>query len=228
MKHIFITLLLSGIFLVNVAVGAQTKEAAPPCYQPAGSTDPSPLIDPVKELKGKELVEMLRQGGYVLFMRHAQNVPGTEQCSQKHLTNTGEEQARKVGATIRVLRIPIGEVRSSPLCRARDTARLLGLGAIEITEDLNQACKIPGFDVHNARFKHLVELPVKGTNYLLVSHVNTSARREERIINRLAIAEIAVYKPDGTGGTEPVARIPVEEWDNLIKAATIDGNRIAH
>ena len=32
-------------------------------------------------------------------------------------------------------------------------------------------------------------------------------------------AEIVVYQPDGNGGTEPVARIPLVEWDNLIKTA---------
>ena len=33
-------------------------------------------------------------------------------------------------------------------------------------------------------------------------------------------AEIVVYQPDNNGGSEPVARISVAEWDNLIKAET--------
>ena len=29
-----------------------------------------------------------------------------------------------------------------------------------------------------------------------------------------------MYLPDGRGGSEPIARIPPSEWDNLIKLCT--------
>jgi broad specificity phosphatase PhoE len=45
-------------------------------------------------------------------------------ATQRNLTVAGRKQARAIGRAIRRLRIPIGQVRASPLCRTRDTARL--------------------------------------------------------------------------------------------------------
>lgn len=176
-----------------------------------------PLVDPATELKGAKLVDALRSGGYVLYMRHALQIPPTtEKCDTSNLTPVGETQARTVGAALRELKIPIGQVRSSQPCRNLDTARLLGLGAYEITEDLNPGGMPPGFDVGAARFKHLIEVPPRGTNTLLVSHVHGSLKKEEWM--HLDLAEIIVYRPDGKGGTTPVARVRVEGWEKLINS----------
>jgi hypothetical protein len=42
-------------------------------------------------------------------------------------------------------------------------------------------------------------------------------RREDWI--HIALCEVAVYRPDGKGGFEAVARIPVEAWQQLIRTA---------
>lgn len=171
-----------------------------------------------QELKGRALVEALRGGGYVLYLRHAlQKSPRTTGCEPKNLTPVGEEQARTVGAAIRELKIPIGVVRSSEPCRNLDTARLLGLGAFEVTEALNPGGMREGFDVHAARFKQLIEMPPSGTNMLLVSHVHGSTNKAEWM--HLEIAEIIVYRPDGKGATTPVARVRVGEWAELLRVA---------
>ena len=71
-----------------------------------------PLVNPADELKGRALVEALRAGGFVLYMRHALQIPPTtEKCDTPGLTPVGEEQARNVGAAIRELKIPIGRLR---------------------------------------------------------------------------------------------------------------------
>lgn len=177
-----------------------------------------PLVNAAQELKGKTLVDALRGGGYVLYMRHAlQFPPRTSGCELKNLTPVGEEQARKVGAAIRELRIPIGVLRSSEPCRNLDTARLLGFGAVEVTEALNPDGMREGFDVHAARFKQLIETPPGGTNMLLVSHVHGSTNQAEWM--QLEIAEIIVYRPDGKGATTPVARVRVEGWAELLRVA---------
>ena len=177
-----------------------------------------PVVNSAQEMKGKTLIEALRGGGYVLYMRHALQVPPrTTGCEQKNLTAVGEEQARKVGAAIRDLRIPIGVVRSSEPCRNLDTARLLGFGNFEVTEALNPGGMREGFDVHAARFKQLIETPPSGTNMLLVSHVHGSANKAEWM--HLEIAEIIVYRPDGQGATTPVARVRAEEWTELLRVA---------
>ena len=175
---------------------------------------PVPLIDRASALHGSALVEALRKGGYVLFMRHArQGGPQNEApCTQANLVTEGVAQARKVAAALHELRIPIGAVRASRQCRAIETARLLDVGEVEITQDLN-----PGIDatpeLHGARLKRLAEMPPSGGNTLLVSHGQASSREAEKL--QLELAEIVVYRPDGKGGTMPLARIKLEDWDAL-------------
>ena len=79
----------------------------------------------------KPIVRSLQAGGLTLLMRHALSDTAINQqerlgscATQRNLTQAGREQARAIGRAIRALRIPIGQVRASPLCRTRDTARL--------------------------------------------------------------------------------------------------------
>lgn len=76
---------------------------------------------------------LLREGGCVLLMRHAQTTPGTGDpahftlgdCStQRNLSEAGREQARKVAAAFLRERVKVDQVRSSAWCRCQDTAML--------------------------------------------------------------------------------------------------------
>ena len=76
---------------------------------------------------------LLREGGCVLLMRHAQTEPGVGdppnfklgECStQRNLSDAGREQARKVHATFLRERVKVDQVRSSAWCRCVDTAML--------------------------------------------------------------------------------------------------------
>ena len=207
------------------------QSQAPQVIAPVQAQTNIPLIEVNKELKGAALLHALRKGGFNLYMRHGSSTIGQdgnlaqvpmwwENCAlQRNIADTGREQARSVGASIRDLKIPVSQVLTAQFCRTRDTGYGLGLGPIEVTEDLNhQIGQRIGFDVNAARFKQLAETPAKGTNRVLVSHTHGSPRAEERIMGALQEAEIVVYKPDGKGGSEPIARIPVAEWDNLIKS----------
>ena len=206
---------------------------APPQVVPTTPPSQAPLIDPAKELKGIELVRALRQGGFNLYMRHAQATVGQdgtllqkplwwEDCTiQRNMSDIGREQAKKVGAGIRSINVSIDQVIAAQFCRTKETAHLLGLGAIEVTEDLNhQIGQRAGFDINIARFKRLADMPAKGMNNVLVSHTHGSPRNEERIMGGLQEAEVVVYKPDGKGGSEPIARIPATEWEALAKLVT--------
>src|SRR5215813_731007 len=85
---------------------------------------PSAYAQPVAtELAGPALLAALRGGGYVLFFRHAatdfgQNddrMTGYEDCAtQRNLIDKGRADARAIGADIRALGIPIGDVLASP------------------------------------------------------------------------------------------------------------------
>jgi len=112
-------------------------------------------------------------------------------------------------------------VLTAQFFRTRDTGYAMGLGPIEITETLNhQIGQRVGFDGNAARLTQLAEQPPKGTNRLLISHTHGSLAPPERIMGSIQEAEIVVYEPDGKGASEPVARIPVTEWGNLIKTDT--------
>lgn len=216
----------------QINAGLAQTLAGNPQVAPAVAFPPTPaLIAPEKELKGVALVHAMRHGGFNLYMRHAQSTVGQdgnllqtpywwENCTiQRNISDLGREQARKVGAALKELKIPIGQVLTAQFCRARETGHLLGLGPVEVTEDINhQIGQRAGFDINAARFKRLAENPARGVNNLLISHTHGSPRVEERIMSGIQEAEIVVYQPDGKGGSEPVARIPVPEWENLIKA----------
>ncbi len=191
------------------------------------------LIDAAKELKGTALVQALRKGGFNLYMRHALSNIGQDgnliqtplwwdNCAiQRNISDAGREQAHKVGASMLALKIPISQVLTAQFCRTRDTGHAMGLGPIEITEDLNhQIGQRVGFDINAARFKQLAEAPAKGTNRVLISHTHGSPKPEERIMGAMQEAEIVVFQPDHKGGSEPIARIPLTDWDNLIKTDT--------
>lgn len=76
---------------------------------------------------------LLREGGYVLLMRHALTDPGVGDpanfrigdCStQRNLSEAGREQSRRVAAAFAREGIRIDDVRSSAWCRCVDTAEL--------------------------------------------------------------------------------------------------------
>ncbi len=83
--------------------------------------------------------------GYVLLMRHAL-APGVGDpsnfklgdCStQRNLSAEGREDARGIGEWLKRRDIPILQVESSRWCRARETAELLGVGAVKANRNLD-------------------------------------------------------------------------------------------
>jgi len=83
----------------------------------------------------------LRKGGNVALMRHtdAPGAPGDppgfriDDCrTQRNLSAQGRSDARAVGERLKAQRVAIAKVQSSPWCRCVDTARLMGVGAVQI------------------------------------------------------------------------------------------------
>ena len=177
-----------------------------------------PFVDPAVELKGLALVKALRAGSFVLYMRHAfASWPRPSCPDEAGLTEEGEDQARKVGVALRELKVPITVVRASETCRAKDTARLVDMGQVRTSADLNPTSMRPPVADYAQQFKYLLETPPDGGNVLLVSHVQGSQTLEESIL--IEPAEIVVYRFRGIGRAEPLARIPLAAWAGLIDAA---------
>jgi len=165
------------------------------------------------------LVRSLQAGGLTLLMRHALTDADINQqerlgscATQRNLTLAGREQARAIGRAIRALRIPIGKVRASPVCRTRDTARLAFGRAT-----LDRMLVSPGFvgteadDRRRLRaLRAFVRRPAQaGQNTVLVTHTpNIRAASGEETV---AEGETLVL---GRGG-RIVGRITAEQWPTL-------------
>jgi predicted permease/phosphohistidine phosphatase SixA len=77
--------------------------------------------------------KLAQAGGQVLFVRHATTTPGVgdpdgfrlEDCkTQRNLSEAGRAEAKRLGEALRLRKVPVGEVLSSPWCRCHDTAQL--------------------------------------------------------------------------------------------------------
>jgi phosphohistidine phosphatase SixA len=82
----------------------------------------------------RQLVEALRRGGHTIYFRHGPTDPNQRDtepdnlgncATQRNLTDAGRDQARAIGAALRSLRIPVGQVLSSEYCRALEYAVLM-------------------------------------------------------------------------------------------------------
>ena len=61
--------------------------------------------------------------------------------------------------------------------------------------------------------RRLAVPPARGTNTLLVAHVHDAQPLHQRL--SLEIGEVIVFRPDGKGGSEAVARIRLTDWLEL-------------
>jgi phosphohistidine phosphatase len=96
----------------------------------------------------------------LLIVRHAEAAPGTPD-ELRRLTPSGREQARELGARLRREGLVPDAVLSSPLVRARETARALALGEPESDERL-----APGATAEDVR----AAVAGRGETVLVVGH----------------------------------------------------------
>ena len=95
-------------------------------------------------LPTQELIQLLQSGGNIIYMRHGATLHTQKDtdrnklsdCSkQRNLSVQGREQVIKIGQTISALKIPLGEILSSPYCRCKETTKL-AFGSFEIEPKL--------------------------------------------------------------------------------------------
>ena len=174
------------------------------------------------ELQGRALLSALRAGGFVLYFRHTstdfgqndERMTGYEDCStQRNLTDAGRAEARAIGAEIRELGIPIGEVLASPFCRTMETARLI-FGRAIATPAVRGGPAQAESPARYAALRDLLSTAVpRGTNVAIASHGNPF----RAVVGGayLAEGEAAVIEPRGAEGFRIVARVRKDEWKDL-------------
>ena len=88
------------------------------------------INSPIKADSKQNLINELKQGGKLIFIRHAYAPGGGDpdnfeinDCkTQRNLSDTGREQANKIGYFFSSNNIPIDKVFSSEWCRCKETA----------------------------------------------------------------------------------------------------------
>lgn len=177
---------------------------------------------PRVELQGRALLAALRGGGFILYFRHTatdfgqndERMTGYEECAtQRNLTESGRAEARAIGAALRNLAIPIGDVLASPYCRTMETARLM-FGRATATPAVRGGPSQQESPTRYAELRALLATPVpRGTNLAIASHGNPY--RAVAGSTYLAEGEAAVIEPRGPEGFRVVARVRQDEWKDL-------------
>lgn len=179
-------------------------------------------------LGGKHLTAALKRGGYVILLRHASS-PGTqpdpaqaEPDNVKHerqLDETGRASARAMGDAFRRLRIPVGEVLSSPTYRALETAKLARFPTPQTFDELSDAGKSTSPDATHPRGAWLrsqvAKVPKASTNTIIITHYPNIIEAFANDAKDLAEGEALIYRPDGHGAASLMARVKVDDWPNL-------------
>lgn len=153
------------------------------------------------------LWNLMRGGGQVLVIRHASTVPGVgdppgfrlaDCATQRNLSETGRDEARRLGERLRERGVAVERILSSEWCRCIDTAQLAFGRVDERWPALNNLFGRPGNA--EAQLKALrpriAAYRGKG-NLVLVSHGSTT-----RALTGVSPAqgEIVVLTPGGPDG----------------------------
>ena len=87
---------------------------------------------PIKADSNQNVINELKKGGNLIFIRHAyapgggdpKNFDINECKTQRNLSNSGRDQAKKIGSFFKDNNIPISKVYSSEWCRCKETASI--------------------------------------------------------------------------------------------------------
>jgi phosphohistidine phosphatase SixA len=178
-----------------------------------------------EHLEGDALVAALRQGGYVIIMRHPSSpfaVPDQAQADsgntklERQLDETGRKTAREMGEAFRSLHIPVGDILSSPTYRARESVRLSGLGDPRTFAELDDGGQSMQANADAERSawlrKKAAESPRAGKNTLIVTHTPNLTGAFGESAAKVAAGEALIFHPSGKANPDLVARIKIEEW----------------
>ena len=165
----------------------------------------------------------------MLYLRHgftdntkpdrATGVDLNDCSTQRPLTPDGHQIGARVGKALRQAKIPLGEIRISPLCRVRDTIAdaFPGLphtldNKLMYTANFTDAQKAPII----ANTRRLLSTPVAaGSNRLLIAHA-------PNLMDLMGYfpkeATLVIFRPKGEKeGFDYIASIPPALWGNLLR-----------
>lgn len=176
------------------------------------------------QVSASEAIAQLRQGGYVIAMRHASSPRTPPDASsadpdnvkrERELDAVGRSTASAMGDALRALDIPIGAVFTSPTFRALQTVRFLGVENARAVDELGDGGNSMAPDAEGKRSAWLrskaAEAPTPGTNTLLVTHLPNLVGAFGDDVRDMGDGEALILEPRG-GRATIVARIKIEQW----------------
>ncbi len=194
----------------------------------AASPASAPVASKFAEVPASaELLAKVRAGGFVLYLRHGytdnnrpDRVPDVDlnDCStQRPLTEEGRLLAKRVGEAISKAKLPISEIRISPLCRSRESAAAAFPGKpvtidklLMYTANLTDVQKAPII----ANTRSLLSTPTaQGSNRLLVAH---APNLMDLIGYFPKEGTLVIFGPKGEAGFEYLGSVAPARWSELL------------
>ena len=179
----------------------------------------------------REVISALKQGGYVLVFRHGATDDSQKDIhpfnfddmkAQRQLSDKGRDTARQIGAAIKKLGIPVGDIYTSRLNRAIETGKLLSDKEVKPVDALTDSSAGSPSGMANPTggnakagiaLRELVDAgPQAGTNTLLVTHKTNITDAFGKDASDVQEGEAFVYKSNGSGPSTFVARVKAADW----------------
>ncbi len=187
--------------------------------------EPPPFVE---KLATRENIAQLRKGGYVLYVRHGYtdntrpdqfpNVDLNDCNTQRLLSDEGRALMKKVGQSFKTARIPVGDIRVSPMCRTQESATLAFGPGFSTAEPLMYSANMTSEEKRPrlAALGKILNEPVPaGTNRVLVAHAPNLAD----LIGFFVKPEgtVVIFAQRGENGYEYVASIHPGMWPELTR-----------
>ena len=171
------------------------------------------------------LAAALRDGGFVIVMRHASSPHEPPDAASANPDNTNHERqldeggrrdASAMGAALKRLRIPVNEVLSSPTYRALETARLLDVGHAHPVDELSNEGMTATNEARAAWLRREVARKTQaGGNRLLITHGPNIAAAFPQYSAGMTEGEALIFDPRGMEGPVMIQRIRIGDWAGL-------------
>jgi len=181
--------------------------------------------------ESRDLVSALKQGGYVVVFRHGATDDNQKDIypfnfddmkAQRQLSEKGRDIARQIGAAIKQLGIPVGEIYTSKLNRAIETGKLLSGKDVKPVDALTDsgagsAAAMANPAAGNAKaglaMRELVNAaPKAGTNTFMVTHKTNIADAFGKEAGDVQEGEAFVYRSGGPAPAVLVSRVKASFW----------------
>jgi len=184
-----------------------------------GATAPHEADWATSEEVGNVLT-FLRNGGYVLVLRHGATdrtqkdlpKPDLEDCdTQRNLTDIGRLNASGWGRVLRDAEVPVAMVVSGQYCRTRETAERLGFKTVAVDGRLNAPADREEVQQRGKELQGLVnQVPPRGANVILVTHSANLVAAFETDVAGIDEGDAIVMRPSA-GAATIVAKLHIAD-----------------